>query len=475
MKTKQVLFYLLSMAMLWLSACSSDNQVTSPDNNQKPADPAVQAASERGSDIYKNLSSFNEISKLMQGKNGFANLDVPQVRNPKAAMSFYHEIRREAAIQLQPAMKRGARLEGVTGDSVIFDVTERDSAKGVSQRVILTYDAQSGEGTFTVVRFAFRDSHPLDYDSTVVRLDLNFTLFDDSDDVLKSLENVKRYKPGRLIQEEKGSFIPDPYSPGAEPDGGLLTSEITYSGSSFISKTKERFEYHAGQGGNYSKTTTFSDGKTHLESITFKADGTGTYSETKRDGTRIEGTFDSADQDGVGSFSQTITFPAGHDPVSVHEAGDFTMNLADSTLNGTFSREVTFKDGSVKKESVTIHQSLVGNVKTTELAIQNPDGSSGNITITESLDVNQVAGDWTDADGTFTKFSAENYSDGSAHLIFDVYASQAAYNNQEKPILSGEFDFAPDGSGSGTLTKDGVTYLVTINPDGSVIIVQQSS
>jgi len=473
MKVKHFCLYALYGTLMFLFACSSNNPVQPPDNSE-PVNETVQTASKSSVDIYQNVASFKTITNFMQGESGLAELDVPAVQNPTAAMRFFGDVRQQAMQKLRPIIKRGNSLQSAMGDSVIWDVTERDSVAGVTHRILLTYNPQTGVGILTVVSFDFDESQPLEYDSTRVVVDINFTILDESDDVLVSLESLKRFKPGRLIHEEHGTFTPDPYSPGSEPDGGVLTARVTYRSSSFISSTDERFEYHAGQGGSYTKTTAFSDGKSHVESITFNEDGTGTYTETRRDGTHIEGSFDSADEDGQGSYSTTITFPDGHDPVSIAESGTFSMNLADSTLSGTFTRTVTRQDGTVEEESVTISQTLEGDVRTTMLEVSNADGSGGSITITEAPDVEQITGEWVEADGTFNKFTAEGYADGSAHLIFDVYASAASFENGDDPVASGEFDFYPDGSGSGTITMDGVTYNVTINPDGSVTIEPQN-
>ncbi|MFQ5751021.1 MAG: hypothetical protein ACE5HI_03415, partial [bacterium] len=196
------------------------------------------------------------------------------------------------------------------------------------------------------------------------------------------------------------------------------------------------------------------------------------FLENLRDGTRIEGTFDSADEDGEGSYTKMTTFPAGHDPISISESGEFTINSVDSTLNGSFEKEIKLKDGSVENEKVTVKQTLVDNVKTTTLNVENRDGSGGLITIVESPEVDQVSGEWRNVDETFLVFSAEYYQDNSAHLEFKLYESEVAFHNGEAPIASGEFDFYPDGSGRGTVTEGERTYEVTIHPDGSVTIVE---
>ncbi|NIQ02941.1 MAG: hypothetical protein GWO19_21895, partial [Nitrospinaceae bacterium] len=272
----------------------------------------------------------------------------------------------------------------------------------------------------------------------------------------------------------RASFVPDAHDPGTEPTGGVLTNDIIYSNSNFISSTSARLEYHEGEGGSYFKESMFSDGSTSREEATFNEDGTGTFSELRRDGTQIEGEFDTGQQDGQGSFSLTTTFPAGHDPVSISESGEFTIDGSDSTVQGSFDREVTFQDGSKENESVTVDQTRVGDVLTTTLNVEKSDGSGGFITIVETDDVDKVSGEWTNADETFVVFSAESYTDNSAHLEFDVYESEVAFENGAEPIASGVFDFYPDGSGRGTVTDGEQTYDVTIHPDGSKTIEPRS-
>ncbi|MFQ5708638.1 MAG: hypothetical protein ACE5HO_14380 [bacterium] len=462
-------FFILTLWLLYALGCSSDSPVA-PENGGTEVNATVQKVSANGADIYSTVSSFKQVSDLMQGPESFADLEIPEVQNPGAAMNFAKSIMTRSFDTLKSHGELLTKTQGVLSDSVIWDITERDDKKGVTIRSSLIYDPETGKARLFFVEFNFRDSHPLDYDSTEIAVDLNFTIFDDTDDVLLSLVNLKRYKPDRLIAEEMGSFVPDPYPPGTEPTGGVLTSDITYSSTSFIESTHAQLEYHEGVGGSYSKEVKFSDGTSHSESVTFDENGNGTFSENRRDGTSIEGTFDSADNDGQGSFSKTTTFPDGHDPVSISESGNFTINAADSTLNGTFDKEVKFKDGSNRKESVTVTQTVVGDVKTTTIEVESTDGGSGSITVIETPDVDQISGQWTNPDQTYLVFSAEYYPDGSAHFEFKLYESLVAFQNGADPIASGEFDYFPDGSGHGTVTEGDQTYDVTINPDGSMTV-----
>jgi hypothetical protein len=467
---------LLFFTLLYAIGCSNNNP-SGPNDDGNPDNQVnknVQTVSANGVDIYNTVSSFQQINTLLMGPGAIVDLEVPEVENPQQAMSFARSVLRQSFDKVEFGSDLLTKTQGSLADSVIWDVTYRDSALGITFRSSLIYDFDTGKGRLFFVRFDFPESRPLKYDSTEIKVDLNFTIFDESDDVLISLENLKQFKPGYLIQEQFGSFIPDPYPPGTEPTGGILESNITYSSSSFISSTRAVLEYHEGSGGSYSKVVEFSDGTSSSEEVTFREDGTGTFLETRRDGTRIEGTFDSAEEDGVGSFTKTITFPPGHDPVSISESGEFTFNPVDSTLSGSFEKEVRFKDGTVEKENVTIEQTVVGDVKTTTINVESTDGGSGSITIVETPEVEQISGEWTNPDETFLIFSAEYYPDGSAHFEFKLYESKAAFENGDDPIASGEFDFFPDGSGRGTVTEGDQTYEVTINPDGTVVVKDNS-
>ena len=473
MKTQSYLpwktFLITSLPLLLAFGCTTNDPV-SPNDDEDPLNRSAEKASETSVEIYNNIASFKQLNTLIQGPNAIADLEIPEMKNPESAMKFAKSVQRQAVAGAKIDLAVLFKTTGVLSDSVIWDLTAKDEETGITHRSSLIYNFETGIGRLFFVGVEYPEDHALSYDSTEIVVDLNLTLFDDSDDLLVSLENLKRYKSGHLIEEERGSFEPDSYPPGTEPEGGILTSEIKYSNSSFISSTNARLEYHEGQGGSYSKESKFSDGKSSSESATFNVDGTGTFAETRRDGTKIDGTFDSAEEDGEGSYSLTTVFPAGHDPVSVSESGEFTINAADSTINGSFEREVRNEDGTIEKESVDVEQTVVGDVRTTKLSVDNSDGSKGVIRITESPEVDQVAGEWTETDNSYVVFAAQSYADDSAHLQLEKYASEDAFNRGDAPIVSGEFDFYPDGSGHGTVTEDGKTYDVTIHPDGSVTI-----
>jgi hypothetical protein len=467
--SKRVISIILFGTLLAVvSGCRTDNPV---EGNETEISDNVRTTGETSHGIYQNVISFKEISGLIAGQDAFVELDIPEFQDPDAAMALAKRSSRSSFDAVAPQMMRLSKSQA---DSTIWDFTESDSSLGVTRHIKVTYDSQTGLARGYEVKTYFQDSHPLAYDSTTIQSDINFTLLDDSDDKLLSLYNVKRYKSGHLIAEEIGTFTPDDYPAGGEPTGGVLTNVITYSNSNYISETNARFEFHEGEGGSYTKKTEFSDGKSHLEAVTFNTNGTGTFSETRRDGTEISGSFNSADDDGEGSYSKTTTYQDGHDPVSITESGEFTISGPDSTINGTFEKTIVRANGGTESESATVNQTRVGEVVTTTLNVENHDGI-GFITITETPNVDQVAGNWITIEGAFVDFNAEAYPDGSAHLEVALYASESAFENGQLPLATGSFDFYPDGSASGTVTENAVGHDVNIEPDGSLSVTDDAS
>ncbi len=462
----------ICLSMLYLFGCAQNP--ADSDGTIDPAAKQAEALGKTGVSIYQNINSFKQMDNFKSGKIEIEDFDINDFGNGTEAMKFGKIVKKRALASIQKRAEMQRMLLSAANDSVIFDFTERDTSEGVTRRIALFYDTASGNARLVLVGSDYSDAHIVEYDSTELIVNLNHTIFDDSDDVLLSIESQKRYKAGQLVQEEKGKFTPDAHAPGTEPEGGVLTGEVTYSSSSFISKTTNHFEFHPETGGSFEKTSVFSDGKSSREAATFNADGTGTFEEDRRDGTQIRGTFEGAEDDGSGSYSITTTYPAGHDPVSVAESADFDYDAATETVSGSFERTINRLDGTVETESAAITQSRDGEILVTTISSQNIDGSHGTITITETPDLEQVTGEWTDADGTFVVFKAQTFGDESVHFEADQYASKEDYDNKEAPAATAVFDFYPDGSGSGVVTEGEDVYDVVISPDGSVTITKRN-
>ncbi len=457
-------------AFLAWTGCSTDGPME-PKEPKPNVSAKVKTAGKSSSRVYQNVAALNQWQDLIAGPEALAKIDIPEVKNPGQALAFARAQEARVLNRLRLAKRTDAvRTSG--DETIIWDLEFQED--GITYRTKLTYNEDADEAHLFVVGFVFPTGHPLTYDSTDVKAKLNRTLLDPNDDVVVSLDLLKRRRPGELVAEERARLVPDPYDPGSETTGGVLTADVSYASGSFIDSTHARLEYHEGQGGGYEKASIFADGGRSRVEVTFNVDGTGSFSELRRDGTQVQGEFDSAEGDGEGSFSLTTTFPSGHDPSSIRESGTFSINPTDETVSGRFEREVVRLNGDKELETVQVSQQRSGEVLSSTLEVQNADGSHGTLTVVEAPDVTQVSGEWTNPDETFMIFTAQAFSDESAHLVFDLYQSEDAFRNGADPLVSGKLDFFPDGSGKGTITEGDQIYDVVIHPDGSVEITPRS-
>lgn len=452
---------------------SSDNPAKPVPDDNPPVNKTAQTMGQTSVTLFSNATSFSQIDDFMGGADEVVDLDIPDLNNRANASQLARKIKNQSLSVLSNHFDKVTLPKTAQDDSVVFDVTERDSIKGVTHRASLIYNPKTQQARFFFTGFDRRADDPLEYDSTEVKANLNGTIFDDSDDILLSVSVLRRLRPGQLIREEVGSFVPDPPAPGADPTGGVLMNQITYSNSSFISRSEATFSYHEGSGGNFEKTSEFSDGTTHREAATFNSDGTGSFEEDRRDGTMVRGTFDSPEDDGQGSYELTTTFKAGHDPSKTTESGEFTYNVSDSTISGTFTKIETKLDGSTVTDRVEVSQTRVGDILSTTLNIESAEDGMGFIAITESPEVDQLHGEWNNPDGTFVTFTAQSFSEGSSHLEAKQYASEVAFQNNEPAIATGVFDFYPDGSGRGVVTEGTDIYDVVIRADGTIEVTKR--
>jgi len=204
---------------------------------------------------------------------------------------------------------------------------------------------------------------------------------------------------------------------------------------------------------------TFDDGSTAFNSITFYNDYTGVFSKQFRNGTTVSGTFDSAEEDGIGSWTELIDFPAGRYIDEIHR--DAQVLITENLFNATFNQQILFSSGRIDSLSINIQIEEVNDVTITVISAEKANGASGTFTITESEDTKQMTGEWTTWDGHFIKSEAEWYEDGSSHLIYMVYAPP--YQPGDEPVIVAEYFFSPDGSADGTLTYEAITYLIKLS------------
>ena len=277
-----------------------------------PADPSIvpdenttaNQAARISVDLYNTVASVQTASEFMRGAGEKVELQDVNINNPSGAFAHAKRARQVVLADLAAHGAAINHIDGIAADSLLWQVTNQKPFLGYTETVRLFYDAATGKARLEAIKYNFDNRHWQQYDSAAIRADLNGTLFDDSDDVLLSLQQLQRYKAGHHLQQKQSTFTPDAYAAGSEPTGGIFESTTIYNESSFIQKTEERAEWHQATGGQWQKAVTYSDGSSSSEKAIFNTDETGSFEEVRRDGTKISGTFDSAEHDGNGSFSK---------------------------------------------------------------------------------------------------------------------------------------------------------------------------
>jgi hypothetical protein len=209
----------------------------------------------------------------------------------------------------------------------------------------------------------------------------------------------------------------------------------------------------------------FRDGTRHSEDITFRSTQV-IFNVAYRDGTREQGQFTAPDANHL-SFEKTVTYPAGSDPRSIFEKGDFSQNPVDSSGAANFTREEFFADGTSKRHEVKINATRQNGYDRLEVTENYGDGTGGSWTLQEGPAKADLKGNWINAEKQYILFDAAFYRDGSADMHIEVYASKEAYDKGEPPIFEADLHFRPDGSGSGTITSKEGTSPFSFSANGT--------
>ncbi|UCE02660.1 MAG: hypothetical protein JSW67_00145 [Candidatus Latescibacterota bacterium] len=191
-----------------------------------------------------------------------------------------------------------------------------------------------------------------------------------------------------------------------------------------------------GVGGEAQLLVTCGDATSFERTISWSANGA-TVSVTGRDGGSLQGTWSRTGSSAT--FTHAITFPSGHDPVSVHQEG----SAVDAAGTRSYSAVSTWLDGHEESLQVDALREADGRRTLTGVAIT-PAG-----TTTFGLEWDPQAGVLSgnsagpdDESGSFTWTRLE---DGAALLVFTWT------DPSEDLMVNGTATIGPDGSGCGEL------------------------
>ncbi len=464
----QLMATTLFLALLFFGGC--EKNTTAPLENNLELSPAVTEGLTSSWQTVHSLNSVEKISAVVR-KNG----DVEKIE--EGGITSKSQLRKEIS-KMKLSVSQAARVTGLAkttlSDSLIWFIDWTDPVSGLSIRKALYYNDSTGLARYYEAIYHFPAQLQLQYDSTEIVADLNFTLSDTTDDRFISLVKLTRFREGFQVDSIAGRAEATDYGAGNEITGAIFYNTVWYSQQIQLVKRYQELEINPDESGRVEERLDYRDGTYMTKTVHFYPDYTGDFSELWRDGTRVSGTFDRLEDDNHASFSQTIQLPAGRAISKIEQFADVTLNPADSSSELIFSEKIHFADGKLDTSRVEAQEYWENGLKNTHLEIWKSDGSHADLLVIEHDNYKEISGNYTGPKGYYMTIQATDYNDGSGELWVKIYQSEEAFTNGEAPLVSIYLHYNPDGSGAGKVTEGENEYNVHIAQDGTMTVTDQA-
>ncbi len=405
--------------------------------------------------IVTNTSEIGEVTSIASRVKGDGSTSLPGLGAiGKQASTMLHKAEFPERIS--------HRLAKSAGDTLFFFVD--DSIAGV--RKALYYNSETGLARYYEVKYKFADWQQMQYDSTEIRADLNFTLDNDGDDKLIAWHQTQQFRSSFFIQSIVQQLTVTDFA-GQEVVGAHLEKETRYQPDRFLLMMKQIIDLLPDQSGTLREEFSYNDGKFAYKTVTFRPDNTGEFEEMRRDGTRISGRFDSVEDDGEGYWEETTDFPDGRFVDQIFKSAQLSFDNSNASLTTRYTETITYTTGKSVTDSALVIAREENSTRYTTIHYYKHNGEHGTLDITEADSNSTLDGHWSTADGFYVVIHAEYYADNSGHVHFEVFASETAYQNGDAPLIVADYYFSPDGSGNGTLTHNGRNFDITFDDSGN--------
>ncbi len=455
------MFILIAFAL----AVSCQDNATNSKNEELEVDASLEEQVALGYQVNQYVATGDEIEQMTKGfedpglGSGLA-MSQDQQKRLRQTLAEYERIK--------PSLSMPASLRKIQGETPIFE-SDTTNEFGDSVRTAILLDVVNGTMRFyyVIYYFAERTFEGRNFQTNMVydSVDIKFVFTGENFDTVEPTQfyALQRFKEDFTLQSVETvlditAFSNDEvqafesrtvsiYHSDSQLDSSVVTVDFKIDGTSTITQT---FYYD--------------DGTSRSSSVTFLTDNTGTFSRTLRNGVSVSGSFDQAWDDGVGSYQATWSFPAGNYLTSIFRSAAVTADTLAGLFNANFFEKITFATGDIDSSRIIISKDFVQGVTTYDITRRN--GAHGQLKVQELDDLSVMTGYWVTYDSFYVDIRAEYYSDRSSYLIYKVYENQAAFDAGADPIVVAEYNFAPDGSGTGIVTADGVKYEVELDETG---------
>ncbi|HZL86691.1 MAG TPA: hypothetical protein VFD07_15070 [Candidatus Krumholzibacteria bacterium] len=252
-------------------------------------------------------------------------------------------------------------------------------------------------------------------------------------------------------------FVPvEPVAEGEEPCGGTLTQTASFPATWDAQSLQHTLVKSCDTGGSSDLEITFADGSSFSRTIAWTGTGSATLDVAARDGTTIHGTWNASGS--TATFAVDTLFPAGNDPVSVHQEGSSDRSAG----TRSYTLVVTFLDEHQESLAVQAQRNLDGT-RTLTGAATNPAGTT-TFALEWDPETQVLTGTShgpVDESGSFT---LQRLEDGGALLVF-------TWNDPSEDLtVEGVATIGPDGKGCGELSvsqgSGSSRYMFCFDADG---------
>ena len=414
-----------------------------------------------------SLSSVEQVNSIVTGEDKLNESEYGGINSTLQLNRGFHKL--NAGLQQALTVKVGDRI--LTGDSLIWFIDWTDPVLNMSVRKAFYYNSETGIARYYEAIYQFPNQLKLAYDSTQIRVDLNYTFNDSTDDKFLNLYKLSLFKDGFYVNRIEVDAEATDWDGANQVTGAIMNNHVWYSTQTQLSELTQQLELNPDESGQIDERLDYRDGTFLHKLINFYADYTGDFTEHWRDGTEVSGTFDRIEDDNHASFTRSVDFPNGHILNKIEQVADVTINPEDSSSHMLLNEKQYFTSGLLDTSELEIDEYFENGLKKTHLIGHKSDGSEADLLVTHYPEYQEVDGHYISPRGHFSLINAILYSDGSGEIWLKVYQNQQAYLNGEPPLVVIYLHFNPDGSGEGTVTENEITYHVTVSQNGEMKVI----
>lgn len=458
---RKILGILVALGLILMIGCSkssNSSQTSQLDQNLENISKTAYATI----DLIASTIDGNEM--ITSGENfnlGGADVPIPpnEMKEVFQKLEFGRELEKKHIFELQGFQKV---------DSLIFYQEFGDSS-GNSGYIKILYDSDTDLLKLFYVVLSTPSSSIIARDSILFEIKANYTIYDNSDDLMKGLHEVTEFRDVVIVQQKTVDVVVNQYNANNEPIDISYHEVDDYSELSFLLKRTangsivvQTPDTTLSLGERYD----FRNGEYVEKTVSFSTNGTGSYTETRSNGLSAEGTIDILEDDGHGELHYTLTFPEGSSIKSISRDAIVDLDQNTGEVTETFKHLYVFADNSVDSAVVTIHSLDYFNSGT--VTFSNSKGESGELAFGNTDEYTYLNGWVIDAEQHYILLDIKEYADRTQDIHITVYESQSAYNSGADPIYEIHLIVTPDGSGEGEMTTPDGSYQVKLKGDGTM-------